>query len=405
MAVTPEQFLLNCLSDYIHNRITECADSKLRWDSVFKLASSHSVEGIVYYQCMSCMPKDIRKTYLKPYLGNAVISIKRSEIMKELSRHLEKEQIPAVWFKGAVLRNYYPVPQLRSMGDIDCVIRPADKNRVDEILRSRMNFQRFIDNHAVWTYWKDNIYLEVHNQMFYENLASKIDYISYFDNVWSNASRGTVFDVESPLTFVPDENFHFLYLMTHHAKHVINNGIGFRAYLDMVLMTQRCGDKLNWEFIESELDKLGLLTFTKICFSCCERWFSVKMPLGQENFDEDLFSEITEKTFRDGTFGLDNTDNQRALIAKDILYSSDPYLLAAVKRGFRRLFPPYKELQLIPWYSFIDGRPWLLPAAWIYRFGYVISRKIGEGKDYLLDPFVKKKEVLERQELIRKWGL
>ena len=33
-------------------------------------------------------------------------------------------------------------------------------------------------------------------------------------------------------------------------------------------------------------------------------------------------------------------------------------------------------MQLVPWYHFVDGRPWLLPAAWAMRIGkYLVNRK------------------------------
>ena len=400
-----KQFFLQCLSDFLREKLTGESERVPDWDELFQMASSQSVSGIVYHQCCDILPEPIKRKYLKPYLSNVFYSIQREKSTAELIQKLERDNIPAVYIKGSVFRDDYPVQSLRSMGDIDIVIRPEDRKRVDHILKAEMGCDCFVDNHAVWTYWKGNLYLEVHDHMFYEELANKIDYRGYFDRLWEHCHHAPVFGTESSTLFVPDEDFHLLYLMAHTAKHVLNSGSGFRAYLDMVLMVKKCSGRLNWNHISEELEKLKLLTFTKTCFSCCEKWFGVEMPLHRDHLDGYLFEAITEKTFRDGAFGLQNVENKPAMAAKDIKRSDSPYFFAAVKRGFSKLFPSYRDMQLVPWYSWIDGKPWLLPAAWIYRFAYCGAKKLKHSIKLLSEPFSKKKEVQERQDFMKEWGL
>ena len=246
---------------------------------------------------------------------------------------------------------------------------------------------------------------EIHDEMFYEELTSQVDYRAYFDTVWEHCHQASVFGVSSPRLYVPDEEFHFLYLMAHTAKHIIDHGSGFRAYLDMVMMVKARGEELNWSHIKQELERLQLLQFSKTCFSCCEKWFHVNMPMRLDDEDAAFLNSIAEKAFDDGIFGLQNEENRHAVTAKEISHSSGPYALSAVRLIMKKLFPPYRELQLIPWYSFVDGWPWLLPAAWIYRFGYCAVKKLKHSKNLILEPFTKKREVKERQAYLRRWGL
>ena len=404
MTSEPQRFLLRCLSDFIQNRPTENT-AEPDWAAVFGLASRHSVDSIVYYQCKGVMPEEIQRKYLSRFVGEAVISIKREEITSDLVKRLCEKSIPAVYIKGSVFRDYYRLPPFRNMGDIDVVVRHEDRDNVDRILRSQMGFQRFIENHSVWTYWKENLYIELHDHMFYESLANKTDYRAYFEKLWEHIRNASVFGSVSPFLYVPDENFHFLYLMAHTAKHILNNGVGFRAYLDMILMTKTCEGILDWDRLAKELDQLELLNFTQTCFSCCERWFGIKMPLRRESLSENLFETITEKTFKDGIFGLENKENTPASSAKEIRQNGPSYYPGALKRTLRKLFPPYRDLQLVPWYSFIDGKPWLLPFVWIYRFFYCGIGKLKHSIKLLMEPFTKKKDVVKRQELMKEWGL
>ena len=109
--------------------------------------------------------------------------------------------------------------------------------------------------------------------------------------------------------------------------------------------------------------------------------------------------------FNDGMFGLENEQNEAAHAAKEIKRSKDSYWISAAKLTIHRLFPPYQDMQLVPWYSFVDSRPWLLPLAWVYRWFYTATHKFKQSKDLLTEPFAKRKVIEKRENLIRGWGL
>lgn len=422
--ITPSQeYFLQSLSDFLRGSASEVAtlNGDLQsedktgikngsvmdmsdWMDVLELAEKQALEGVLYYQCKTLMPEDVKRKYLKQYVGNAISSFRRKAIVSELSAHLEEQGVRVIFMKGSVIRDYYPVPLLRSMGDMDIVIRPEDRKKVDRILRNEMGYERFIDNHAVWTYWKDTIYIEVHDHMFYEELANRADYRTYFDKVWDHCHKGEVFGISSDSILIPDEEFHFLYLMTHTAKHIINSGSGFRAYIDMAVIS-KTGKYMDWEYIEKELTELSLLTFTRNCLALCCRWFGVTSPMELAELDEEFIQQVTDKTFRDGVFGLENRENVEANAAKQIRRFDGPYYLGALKQTFRRLFPAYKDMQLIPWYYYVDGRPWLMPFAWVYRWFYCTVVKVKPSWSLLVQPFAHKKEVENRQRYLAKWGL
>ena len=402
MISAADKKMLGYLKDFVHCE-ESVFDEHTDWDDLIQTSIRHSLDGIIYKQCRSVIPKEIRRKYLKQYLANASISFQRKSEINRLKEGFERNGIQAVFMKGSVFRDYYPIPALRSMGDIDFIIHEEDRNTVDSIFIEQLGYQKFIDNHSVWTYFKGNIYIEVHTHMFYENLANDIDYAGYFDHIFEHIKHGKVFDLESDSIYIPDENYHFLYLMTHTAKHIINSGSGFRAYLDMVLMTQKCD--LDWDWIKEELIKLKLLEFTETCFALCEKWFDVKMPLDHKELDPSFFEEITEKTFHDGVFGLGNKANEGAHSAKEIKRKDKGYWLTAMHLSLQMLFPSYQDMILPEWYSFLRGRPWLLPVGWIYRWGYCIAHKSKASLNRLTEPFRIKKKIEKREDYISTWGL
>ena len=398
-----QRTFLKILSDHLHDTPSAGFNEPVDWDELFSIADRQSLETVLYYHCKGALDPEIRKKYLRQYLAEATAAFRFKTVVNELVQKTTEQGIPLIFFKGAVFREYYPVPALRSMGDLDCVVREQDRQALDHILKE-MGFSRKVFNHNVWTYEKGNIFIDAHIHMFYEYLANKTDYVGYFDRVWDSSRPAPVFGVESNDLLIPDDNLHFLYLMTHTAKHMTNKGSGFRAYLDMIWMTKACLGSLDWTYLEQELERIGLLGFTQTCFALCERWFNVEMPLKKPDLEDSFVEEAAEKTFSDGLFGLDNKENTGSITAKELKRADGPRWLSALKLTGSRIFPPYEDMQLTRQYSFVDGRPWLVPAAWVYRWGYCIVHKRKHSMDKLSEAY-KKDAVARREEWLRQWKL
>lgn len=403
--MTAEQkFFIRILADHIHGKRSDPGDASLNWDKLADYAGEQALSGLVYAQLKNFFQEhpdlapETAKRLHREFCTEVYLYANRRAELEEVSRKCG--ETPLLLMKGSVVNAYYPVPVFRSMGDVDLVIHTADRQKTDAVMLEE-GYSKMVDNHAVWTYEKDHIQFEIHDHMFYEHLANDVDYRGYFDRVWEYARRmeGT------ENLYVPSENFHFLYLVTHLAKHIINKGMGFRTFVDLVFMTQKVGEKMDWQWIQGELKKLKLLEFTKTCFAFCKRWFDVQMPLKTAVLDINFYSEVTAKMFNDGIFGLENSQNEAAYSAKEIKRSNVSYLLAAVRLTAHQLFPPYSDMQLVSWYRFVDGRPWLLPAAWVYRWLYVATHKFKHGKDLLTEPFCKREVIEKRKKMISGWGL
>lgn len=404
MLSAEKKFIIKCLRDYCSHRKTEKPEEKLDFAEVLKLTNDQSVTALVYRQCESWMNYGfMNNSFRNAVMQEGYFAVNRTSILKEFTGYMEDRKIPFICMKGSIFRDYYDIPEIRSMGDIDIVVRQEDKEAVDEIFLNDMKFEKFVDNHAVWSYYVTPIEFEVHNHMFYEHLTSDFDYIKFFDQIFEHKKHGKVFGIESDYLYIPDENWHFLYLMTHTAKHIVNKGSGFRAYVDMVMMCRKCN--LDWEWLEKQLDEMKLLQFTKTCFALCEKWFDVTMPLSHDKLDRKFFESITEKTFHDGTFGLANEENEGAHSAKEITRDNKGYWFPAIKLTIYNLFPPYRDMVLVPWYSFLKGRPWLLPFAWVYKWIYCLFHKPAHSWKKLTEPLIKKKTIEKRENYIKDWGL
>ena len=68
-----------------------------------------------------------------------------------------------------------------------------------------------------------------------------------------------------------------------------------------------------------------------------------------------------------GVFGNVNRNNSAVIERKELEEGKN---ISSFSTRLRLLFPPYEKLKNIPYISFIEDKPYLTPAAWVYRIYY-----------------------------------
>lgn len=401
-----QEIFIRLLRDYVHQDISVEPEGDIAWEKIVRYAEEQDLCGIIYYQTRGFrnLTSDATRRLKEGFFSNVFLSVNADHECDQLIKAFRDEKIEYMPFKGMLLREYYPHSELRTMGDRDILIHPEDRQESDKIMLG-LGYQLYEKNHSVWAYCKPNLMIEIHEDMFYENLANQIDYREYFSHIWESPGNGC--GSENYSAVIPEPDMHFLYCIAHLAKHVINKGMGFRAFLDLAFFVKNAAVHTppDWEWIQKELTALRLFDFTTICFSLCREWFGIEMPFLPEKEDPDFVKEITEKVFKDGIFGLDNKENAVSGSAKNIHRSDYGYLWTSLALTLHKLFPPYRNMQLIPWYRWVDGKPYLLPVAWVYRWFYCLINKRKASQDIMFEPYTKKETIVAREKYLDRWHL
>jgi hypothetical protein len=98
-----------------------------------------------------------------------------------------------------------------------------------------LGFQRHADWEPVYSYAGGNALYEIHTDIMEIDVSDKADYKGYFSGMWDHARP----DRPHSFRFTPE--FHFLYMLTHIAKHVHGSGAGVRMYLDVAAFVLHYG--------------------------------------------------------------------------------------------------------------------------------------------------------------------
>ena len=352
------QYLLHLLGAYLREEEPQVWED-VDWAKLVQLAQIHCVAGILGYMTMSwpiCPDEQMKASLRSVCLNTIALFARRAALADVFSQTLSRNGIDHIVMKGFVLRAYYPVPELRTFGDIDLVIRPEDRKKSDELLRS-LGYHAEIDWEPVFSYTKDVEHYEIHTEIMELNVSQKADYRGYFRDAWPYAEA--VGDCR--YHFKPE--FHFLYLLTHIAKHVTGSGAGIRMYLDVAVYLRHFGTSLDWNWIRQELEKLCLTDFANVVLLLVQDAFDVESPIPLQAVQEETMGNFLKFTMAGGVFGREGQDSGTETLKKQ---NRGREKISRIGTITRRLFPAAKAIE--DRYTYLQERPWLLPAAWIHRF-------------------------------------
>ena len=351
-----EQYLLRVLRGFVQGEDPGVFSGD--WQQLLELAAMHSVSGILGHSVMSFPHPDsapLAPVMRRQCLQTMAIFSQRGEAMARLSQAFSAEGIDHLLFKGYVVREYYTIPELRTFGDIDFLIHPADREKSDALMK-RLGFAPKDNWEPIYSYLKGAEHYEIHSHVLETDISERADYREYFSRAWDYAEQ------KSEHTCVLRPEYHLLYLLTHIAKHIHGAGAGVRMYLDIAFFLRHFGDTLDWDWFRGELEKLRFYDFTNMVFVFVQREFGVESPIPLRAVDEQTYQAFLDFTMSGGTFGKFGRDSAVIQLKNENIGEEN---VSKGKTLLHRFFPPASQIERR--YTYLQGRHWLLPAAWVHR--------------------------------------
>lgn len=366
---TEQSFFFQVLRDYLRGDPTEAPEG-VDLKQVCDWALKHKLGGIFFAQCAPLLRREPALfTALNKEFGGAVShSLSLQADTKELLGLLDRAEIPYSLVKGPLVAAHYPDPELRTMGDVDLLVRQQDAERIRDCLTPH-GFVNTKWAESEWDYHRSSSIFELHSFLIRVRPEDETPWHRFFNAYLQYASPAQ----GSELSL--DWNFHFLYLIAHISVHMRWAGIGFRQFYDLSVLMRRCPERFDWAWIRARAEEMDFFLFVKNCLSLCQQWFGVPSPYGTDSPSPELAASVTEKIFKDGVFGFQNEENKLDLVARARRNGPKFMPLAKAKALGHFLFPPYRELILSSKYSYLRGKPHLLPLAWVRRMAGAGNKK------------------------------
>lgn len=358
-------YLIAVLRAYLNNEKIALDDS-IDYFKLFEMAKSNNLSAVVFSVInqasnRNIVPKEAFSIMQDSFFDAVYRYEAQKQAIEELSATLSNAEIYHIFFKGAEIKEYYPVPEVRAMGDIDILIHQEDRDKVKSLLANN-GYDVINTNGPVYDYAKNDARIEMHTKIIsgkVGNADAENGFIDAINNAKFDGFCGKL-----------EPSYHYAYLLTHIAHHFWFYGAGAKLILDLAVMHKEYD--IDYSVVLSKMDSIGLADFSKIIMTICYKWFGV----GQA-FDVD--TESTEDFILSfGAFGNANRNKSAVIQRKELEDGkrNSPFLTR-----LRLLFPSYEKMKYIPYISFIEGRPYLTPIAWIYRIYYNFAHKRNFVKD------------------------
>lgn len=359
---------LDILSAFINNRKFD-NKPQYDWEKIYNRAFINDVLGIVYCVASGCegVPDDILKKLKKGFLSTAAISAKRDIIVSEVESLLTENNIEHMFIKGYVVKDYYPVKELRNMGDVDILIRENDREKCHTLLLNNgYTYDEYDSKKDVSNFVKSSIMFEMHSKLIGKNNVPNVDLMGYFADPFAHSQKNA--DGKTEI----NKEYHFIYLISHMAKHFVNGGFGVRMILDIPMFVNYYGDSIDWKYIFDELDGLGLMYFTQVIFHICGKYFDMPVPdgLGSIDIAQTDVDAVCDYMLDGGVFGYVGRNSDAIRVAKNAGSQNGKGASSyRVSDVLRWIFPSYEYMS--ERYVWFRGKPKaFLPFAWIYCIWY-----------------------------------
>lgn len=295
--------------------------------------------------------------YRKYYIQSALIHEKFNRVGQLVDDILNEAKIPHIFLKGYELQNLYPDPNLRMMGDIDILVDQKDHNKAEKFLIANGNFAKGKDDEHHLKLFKENITIELHHNLFEDFRETSTFFSTPFDNTFAINKFRLQLNID----------YYFIYIVSHYAKHICA-GAGLREIIDIYLFL-RLKD-INLNFVENELNKLGLSKFYNMILN------ELYIIFGYNNCSMKINNNVHHMISYSLNCGIHGYGEKHDMnqISKNILRISKGNKINFL---FTRLFIPLKELfEKYPWTKSII----LIPFGYIYRFFFLIVNKKSDLK-------------------------
>lgn len=280
--------------------------NRIDWKEMLAWAESQAIVGIVFggLEKLNDTERIVPSPLLLEWIAYANRIEQQNKLLNKKCLEVVKEYRDAgydcVVLKGQGNAVLYPNPLLRTSGDIDLLIKDANRKRIIECIKSKHTVQDIRHHHA--EYIDDHVPVEIHfipcqmNNPFYHKRLM----------VWLKEHEEWRYEKGLPNGIgsipVPTFEFNIVFQLAHMMHHFFDEGIGLRQMIDYYYLLMSDG-RGQMEDVKETLKYLNLYKFAGAVM------YIMKEVLGLEEkylivpVDERRGKTLLREILKGGNFG------------------------------------------------------------------------------------------------------
>ncbi|MBQ7592890.1 MAG: nucleotidyltransferase family protein [Synergistaceae bacterium] len=317
-------------------------------EGIYKFAKSHMIASII---ASALDYAGIKHELFTQARGQALKKLALLGINSEkVFTRLEDAGIWYMPLKGSVLKSFYPAFGMREMSDVDVLINPSRADDVREImLQLDFTVEEFGTGHHDVYFKRPVSNFEMHRKLFSSMEGEKLCkyYAGIREKLLPDDGKNYAYH------FSPEDLY--LYMTAHEFKHYSGGGTGLRSLLDVYVFMKKFADKLDFDYVARELEKLGISDF-----EANNRTLALNLFGSHELADAN--KNMLNYILSSGTYGniINSVNNELAKVNG-----------SRAKYIWRKIFPPINKIHAL--YPLTVKHKALIPLVIVHRLFKAIT--------------------------------
>lgn len=217
----------------------------------------------------------------------------QADAAKKISDKFTDEGIDFFVLKGLGVSTYYPTPENRECGDIDCFLGSNYErgNQIAESIGAEVSRDYYKHSHIVY----DHSLIENHAfciSLRGDSLAKELE-----RELENTISKGEKHYIKDTKLLLPSAEFNVLFLARHALLHFLNEGINLRHAVDWCCFMQAEADRIDWTAMNPKLEHYHLKRFTDALTTICIKHLGLNIDTRNLNLDESNGERVLDDMF------------------------------------------------------------------------------------------------------------
>lgn len=384
-------------------------NNNIDWNEIMNEAKEHEVSALIYstiygQNSLKGMDKEKFDEWKRNTFFTGVGQISHYNQVGTLFEKFNEESIDVIVLKGLVVRELFPKPEFRTMGDADILVHEEDLDRVSKLLKDQgYELEECKDEHGAHLAFVHKRYrpIEVHWTLINDDYFNGTK--EFESGIWKNAIP---ININKAKVLALSWEEQALHLCLHMAVHIVYGGFGLRQLCDLVLLLEHKAEEIDWNSFMTKAEECGAKVFVLAIFKCCEKLFQSKIPeaiVKSGQVDDELVEDLIQNIFESGVFGRKSVIG---VLGSDFAYSKGDRQneKSVTKKYLDLVFPKVENMS--DKYDYAKKNKVLTPIAWAHHLGAGVLNKDYSAKNKMefltksVKVAKKKKELLEELDLL-----
>lgn len=297
--------LTEALFGYPHTNLESIVDEEL-WNEVIGELIKQSVLGLT--SSIICNHRDVPESILESCGKSRIVTVKKyvqeAFIQNEACEIIQDKGIDVVVIKGMASAIYYPIPELREMGDVDLLVRPENYEEAIQSLRENNYVLIGKEGGRYHTVFKKNEFIiELHRSPAGIHRHKKGQTVrKYILSGMDEIETNQIGRYEFPILPWKQNGMELIWHINQH----LYNGLGLRHIIDWMMFVNHTLDDEHMKEFMPDLRKCGLDRLAIVVTKMCQKY----LGLPQENIlwcdlkeDDRICDDLMNYIMAQGNFG------------------------------------------------------------------------------------------------------